>query len=324
MINEFKAPVQKSKININENHIFFLREDLLPFSFGGNKVRIAEKFIIDMKRQEKNCVVAYGNSRSNLCRVLSNMCCSEKIPCFVISPSDDDGTQVLTNNKRMVDLFQAKIIECRKDNVSNVVRETMEMCRRDGYNPYYIYGNDKGTGNEAVPVAAYVDVIKHIQEYEEMENMKFDYIFHASSTGMTQAGLVSGVILHETEHKIVGISTARKAEQEVKILDKYINAYMKKQGKAERDYRDKILFEDSWICGGYGKYDEKILRVIREVLKVDGINLDPTYTGKAFWGMLEYLKRENVRHQNILFIHTGGTPLFFDCLNKLKCKGDQL
>ena len=49
-----------------------------------------------------------------------------------------------------------------------------------------------------------------------------------------------------------------------------------------------------------------------------GIPLDETYTGKAFTGMTEYIKKENITGKNILFIHTGGTPLFFDVLKETK------
>ena len=47
----------------------------------------------------------------------------------------------------------------------------------------------------------------------------------------------------------------------------------------------------------------------------NGLPLDPTYTGKAFWGMKEYLEKNNVIGKKILFIHTGGTPLYFDYQN---------
>lgn len=56
---------------------------------------------------------------------------------------------------------------------------------------------------------------------------------------------------------------------------------------------------------------------IHSVLLKDGIALDTTYTGKAFWGMQQYLKKHGVTGKNVLFIHTGGTPLFFDDLEEL-------
>jgi D-cysteine desulfhydrase len=48
-----------------------------------------------------------------------------------------------------------------------------------------------------------------------------------------------------------------------------------------------------------------------------GIPLDSTYTGKAFYGMERYLAERGVRDKCVLFLHTGGTPLFFDDLPSL-------
>ena len=66
------------------NRIFIKREDLLPFSLGGNKVRIAEAFFEDMRQKGCDVLVGYGNVRSNLCRVLANRCFHEHIPCYII------------------------------------------------------------------------------------------------------------------------------------------------------------------------------------------------------------------------------------------------
>ena len=62
---------------------------------------------------------------------------------------------------------------------------------------------------------------------------------------------------------------------------------------------------------------EQILEIIRTEWRRDSICLDPTYTGKAFAGMLSYVKENNIKDKNILFIHTGGTPLFYDALELL-------
>ena len=42
--------------------------------------------------------------------------------------------------------------------------------------------------------------------------------------------------------------------------------------------------------------------------------MDTTYVGKAFCGMNKYIEDNKIRNKKILFIHTGGTPLFFDDL----------
>ena len=52
------------------------------------------------------------------------------------------------------------------------------------------------------------------------------------------------------------------------------------------------------------------------MLRENGIAMDMTYTAKAFMGMCEYINENEISGKNILFIHTGGTPLFFDSLMK--------
>ena len=66
----------------SENAFYLMREDLLPFSFGGNKVRIAQSYLEDMECRGCDYLLAYGNSRSNLCRVLANLCRSREIPSW--------------------------------------------------------------------------------------------------------------------------------------------------------------------------------------------------------------------------------------------------
>ena len=82
----------------------------------------------------------------------------------------------------------------------------------------------------------------------------------------------------------------------------------------EKALQAATLFIDEYT-NGYGKYDRKVLETIEMVLKTYGIPLDATYTGKAFMGMSDYLKA--VKGRNVLFIHTGGTPLFFNALGKI-------
>ena len=75
------TPIQKLEFpNDRGVRLYCKREDLLPFSQGGNKVRIGRAFFRDMQEKNKDCMIIYGNSRSNLCRVLANLCCAEKIP----------------------------------------------------------------------------------------------------------------------------------------------------------------------------------------------------------------------------------------------------
>src|SRR5699024_61265 len=127
-----------------------------------------------------------------------------------------------------------------------------------------------------------------ILDYEDDRDVKFDYVFHASGTGTTQAGLVCGHILNKDDKNIVGISVARKNPYGGKVVLDSVNDYLHSIG--ENSITDKELkFIDDYIIDGYGTSNEEVLEIIEGTLINDGIPLDKTYTGKAFWGMKEFI-----------------------------------
>lgn len=293
---DFQSPLQQIDAGL-----FIKRDDLIPFSFGGNKVRIAEEFFSDMARKGNDCIIGYGNARSNLSRAIANRAYSLGIPCHIVSPDDDDGKRLETSNSRLVKSCGADIHFCEKTRVAETVSSVIESCKEEGLRPYYIYGDIYGKGNEGVPVSAYE------KAYQEIATLDFDYIFLPTGTGMTQAGLIAGQEKYGGNSKIVGISVARDSEREIEIIKGLLNAYGVNSSM-------EILVDDTYRCGGYGKYNSEIAETIDEMYRQYGIPLDPTYTGKAFWGMSQWLKKNNVADKRILFWHTGGMPLFFDYL----------
>lgn len=311
---DFLTPIIKLDYKKWGYNIYVKREDLLPFSFGGNKARIANEFFSDMAKKGRNCIVGYGNSRSNLSRVLTNMASKKNIPCHIISPSDEDGSRLTAMNEKIVNQCGGIIHYCSKNNVSETIEKVINQCKLNNYSPYYIYGNKYGQGNESVPVRAYANVYKEIIEQANSMKLNFDVVFLATGTGMTQAGLIAGRQIMGNSERIIGISVARNKELELDVLKKYISSYFLDNNINVPMGNIEIL--DDYIFGGYGRYNEKIERTIEKVMRYEGIPLDPTYTGKAFTGMLDVLAKQHITG-NVLFLHTGGTPGFFDFLNQV-------
>ena len=279
-----QTPIQKLEFPNDRNvRLYCKREDLLPFSLGGNKVRIGRAFFQDMQEKNKDCMIIYGNSRSNLCRVLANLCCAEKIPCYMICSSEENEEHPIeTNNSRLMKWLGAEVIPCRKTEIAQTVEQTMNRLTEEGYHPYYIFGDKFGTGNEGTPVQAYVDGYREILAWEKEQNISFSHIFAASGTGSTQCG----------------------------ISDYFAKNHL----VLPEGWESELHLEMGYRQGGYGQYDERILQVIREEFCRNGLPLDPTYTGKAFWGMKQYIEEHQLQDCDVLFIHTGGTPLFYDCI----------
>lgn len=311
------TPILLSNFNVLDNHIFIKRDDLLPFSFGGNKARIANEYFDDMKKKGFNCIIGYGNARSNLSRVIANMSYSKGIPCHIISPDDEDGSRIETYNSFIVKKCNATFHTCLKNEVAVTVEKVIEECKNYGLKPYYIYGDKFGSSNKETPVNAYVKAYEEMLiQFNEMK-INYDYIFLSTGTGMTQAGLIVGNCINKGKEKIIGISISRNKQQEEKIILEYLNAYCD-FNHIQNISEDKINIVDDYLCGGYGFYNDCILEIIEKNMKENGLPLDPIYTGKGFYGMCEYLKKENIKNKNILFIHTGGSPLFFDHIKLLK------
>lgn len=291
------------------NELYIKREDLMPFSFGGNKARKAQLFFEDMETGDYDCVVTYGSSSSNHCRIISNVACSRNLPCYIISPQEASEP---TYNSQMMRIFGACIEKVPVSEVHNTIERKLAELRAQGKNPYFIPGG--GHGN--IGTQAFVNCYEEIKKFETEHDVKFDYIFHASGTGTTQAGLICGQLINKDKRKIIGISIARKNPRGRQVILESIQEYfqMKDIDIDGELIRDATIFNDTYVGEGYGK--NNFDQVISEVLSKYGLPLDSTYTGKAYYGMLDYLKKQDVKGKNILFIHTGGTPLFFDYLKK--------
>lgn len=306
MIFMNKTLIEKISENINNNVFYMKRDDLIPFSFGGNKARKALKFKEDILNKKIDTIVTYGSSESNHCRIIANMAKSMEIRCYIVSPIENYEK---TYNSQMVEMFGANIVKVNLCDVSNKIEELIAKLKLEGKKVYFIPGG--GHGN--LGTQAYVEAYQEIKEYEFEKNMKFDYLFFASGTGTTHAGLVCGQIINsDFDKKIVGISIARQKERGKKIVLDSINEFM----RDDKKYEKLVEFDDSYIGRGYNDFNDEIINVIKKVLFNEGVALNTTYTGKAYFGMLEYIKKNNIRDKKILFINTGGLPLFFDDMER--------
>lgn len=290
----------------NENNFYIQRDDLIPYSFGGNKVRKNIYYFEEIISKNYTHVVTYGSSSSNHARIVANLAIQNNLKCTIITPLTEGD---MTYNSTINNILQSKIVYTPLDKVKETIDGTLEELKAIGEEPYFIQGG----GHGFLGTKAYVDSFKYINDFSSQHHIKFDYIFLASGTGATQAGLIIGNHLEKYESKIVGISIARNTSRGIEVIKSSMEEYFKTK---YIDRNLEINFKDKYLCGGYGKFGNEISNCIDEYMQLYGIPLDPTYTGKAVYGMHEYLKEHEITNRNILFIHTGGLPLYFDYLKE--------
>lgn len=299
----------------NKNEIYIKREDFIPFSFGGNKARKAILFFEEIDKGEFDTVVTYGSSSSNHARIVANAAKKRGLKCYIISPKEASEA---TFNSKIMEFLDAEIITVPVKQVSSTIDDTLTKLKEKGHNPYFIQGGGHGD----IGTKAYIQCYEEILNYERM-NGDFDYIFLASGTGTTQAGLVLGKLINKSKKTIVGISVARTNPRGRSVVIESAKGYCDNNNIQidEDEINNNVIFLDDYICGAYGNYNDEILELIKVSFQETGIPLNSTYTGKALYGMREYISKEKIVNKKILFINTGGEPLFFDYLNNVTFGG---
>ena len=310
------TPVEKLYTDENGNNIYIKRDDLLSFSYGGNKVRFAYEYLNDMRKKGCDAMIIYGGYTSNLCRILSQLCMEKGIPCAMVYNTDDSDPENETLNASLIKKAGVQEFRCEKSGIAAAVQEAFDWFESKGLKAYYIHGNIYGEGNSHIPMKAAEDLFYEIKMQEDELGAHFSHIFLAGSTNATQAGLLAGEMSCDEKTAIVGISVnrneARGKEVILKDLEEYMHHFEVSWMRRMQEIPDEIIFTDKYTCGGYGAVNEEITGLIRDIYEQYGIGLDPVYTGKAFLGMTKYLREHNIKSSDILFLHTGGTPLFLD------------
>jgi D-cysteine desulfhydrase len=179
------------------------------------------------------------------------------------------------------------------------------------------YGGSNFTG-----AIGFVNAAKELKEQVIEQNIKIDYIFFASSSGGMQAGLTLGKEIYQLDSELIPISIDKDELHGLSLEEVVLN--LVEEGTKKLNINKKFQLSDIKLIRDYDKYGYGVVTVneinaISELAKNEGILLDPVYTARAFYGMLDYLNEKRIPiNSNILFWHTGGLPAIFKYANELQ------
>ena len=296
------------------NRIYIKHEGAFPLWLGGSKARKAQLFYADAKAKGSDCLVTYGGECSNLCRAAACMAAENGLKCVIIW---HEGGPRDSSNSRLVIAAGAETVRCAPERAGETIDAVLARLKAEGHRPYFIPGG----GHGLLGTQAYLECYDEIAAFERTSGVSFDCIFLPSGTGSTQAGLVCGRLLRGGKAEIVGISVARGKARGEAVVAQSVREYLTHAGADVPDEAvdAAVIFEDAYTGGGYGRGD--FSGVCADAWRRYGLPLDPVYTGKAFYGMEDYLKRRGVTGKNVLFLHTGSVPLFFDGMAARRADG---
>lgn len=285
---------------INSCKVF--RDDLYPFLGGGNKGRKMDAIAKDIFLKKADALVTTGGFQSNHCRAVAVFAAQYKLKCTLVLHGSRNEFERQTGNAKVMRLSGANIIfvDSAAD-IGTTMDKAMFDYEHGGYKPYYIWGG----GHTLEGGYAYIDVIKELKDYCDENRWSPKYLFHASGTGSTQSGIMAGLDKYGfSDTEVIGISVGRKSEPAAKIVRDFYRELCSHYGIVCSDRRAVVL--DDYLMGGYGQFNEALKQLSLNSIKNYGFTLDTCYTGKAFYGMMDYIKQNNIDDKSVLFWHTGG------------------
>ncbi len=149
-------------------------------------------------------------------------------------------------------------------------------------------------------------------------NLRFDRIVFASSSSGTQAGLVVGARATNYSGQVLGISVDAKRE-DLQAMVAELATTTAAHLKLDFHFApDDIAVNADYLGAGYGVMGQPECEAIRLAAQMEGLLLDPVYTGRAFAGLIDLIRKGKIgRDESVLFWHTGGTPALFAYADEL-------
>ena len=289
-------------INCDGLKIQILRDDIYPFIGGGSKARKALYYEDFLKKNDYNAVVTCGGIQSNHNRAIALMAARNGWKCHLCIQGSEERYFQEKGNALLNRLSGAEYELIEPEETAAAMDNAMDSFLSKGYKPYYIHGG----GHDLPGGIAFVDAVKSLKTVCEKNGYKPDYIFHASGTGSTQAGIMVGLDqVGWGDVKVVGISVARQYERGRQVIVEFADMLAGHYGMNER-YGERTLFSADYLFGGYEHYSQEMKSYLTGIMKNTGLVFDLTYSGKAFYGMMDIVIKHRLEESNLLFWHTGG------------------
>jgi D-cysteine desulfhydrase len=282
------------------------RDDQTGLAGGGNKTRKLEFLIADAQAQGADVVLTTGAIQSNHCRQTAAAAARAGLECHLVlsgEPLPQPNGNLLLDH-----LLGAEIHWTVREERAQRLVELSEELRAAGRQPYPIVLG----GSDPVGASGYSLALEELWGQVRELGLKLDAIIFASSSGGTQAGLVAGAWAMGWDVPLLGISVDER-EAELRAHVASLATLTTARLICPHTFSaDDIRVNADYLGGGYAVMGDLERNAIRLMAGTEGILLDPVYTGRAFGGLLDLIRRGAFESaQNILFWHTGGTPALY-------------
>ncbi|KQN33456.1 1-aminocyclopropane-1-carboxylate deaminase [Pedobacter sp. Leaf41] len=288
MFQNIYSPVQKLKINPFSN-LFVKRDDLIDPYISGNKWRKL-KFILERATiEDKNHLITFGGAYSN--HLVATAAAAAKFGFQ--STAFVRGEEVKNEMLLLCSLYGMKLIFTNREGYKD---KSLLFEKKFGQDKNAYFIDEGGASPEAV--MGCTEIVDELRE-------DYDHIFVAAGTGTTAAGLLKAIQNKNLDTKLHVIPILKGGE----FIREEISKYTK--------ISENLNLHTTYHFGGYAKTQPELIAFIKSFTAQTGILIDPVYTAKMFYSILDLQKQGKIRETDkILAIHTGGLLGIFGMKDK--------
>jgi len=300
--------------------LYIKRDDFSGMSlFGGNKVRKLEYLMGDALAQGSETVVTYGATQSNHAMQTATACRRLGLHPILylnayVNPDENDIRanmlldRILGAEMHVIQSEPGETEQQTEQRCFQTGKEHVARMRQAGHKCYDVPMG----GSSHVGAAAFADGYAELMEQCQQAGVSPRYVFCATGSGGTQAGLVAGHHLVGDQAQVVGIAVSRKNDEYEAYCAELCNKALAWLGSDARVSAADFTVDRGYYLPGYEQPSEAASDAIRLLARTEGLMLDPVYTGKAFAGLLDWVKQGKVKPgDTVVFWHTGGATALF-------------
>lgn len=305
-------PLNRLTEHLGGPRIFIKRDDCTGLATGGNKTRKLEFLLADAVAQGADTVITTGGLQSNHARQTAAAAAKIGLKCELVLPRIVDRHDLLyeLNGNALLDRLLGATIHVvdGRDEAQRMIQQRTADVAAGGGKAYFIPAG----GSTPIGALGYVDAMLECLNQAEQAGLAPTHHVVVTGSGATHAGLLVGLMLNNSEQSICGFSVAHAAEQDRSVVRSLANDTAKLLGLSRAVDSRQITIDDEFLGPGYGEPTQAMLEAVALIARLEGILLDPVYTGKAMAGLIAAVRRgQFAPSDQIVFWHTGGTPALY-------------
>jgi D-cysteine desulfhydrase len=279
------------------------RDDFSGGELSGNKVRKLEYLAAEALAQGADTLVTAGDVQSNHARATAVVAARLGLKSLLVLEGHANESDWWQGNAFIDRLAGAEIDwQVQEGAVADRMEAAAERLRRAGRKPYVI---PVGGSNE-LGVWGYIDAAREAKDQCYVMGVEISRIVCTSGSCGTHVGLLLGAKLSRWPVRVSGIAISSTAEKKTAWARGLLGRTVAKYDLPVTLAPDDVEIHD-YAGAGYAKSRPEELAAIADAARRGGLVLDPVYTGKAYFGMMDLVARGVIRpNENVLFFHTGG------------------